>query len=1227
MLQIDGREIRSFQEAGGVGFTAFLDALIRTHACLARINDSEIETNIRTNLPDGGVDTLVRQPDPNDPTGRVRTPTVWQYKATAFRNLESAEELLAGDNVVARIREGFAFRLALADSMPSPTRNERTESLRAICQQINPNSPEPMIVTADDLAAWANRYLGLVLLWFRPTLQNMVLHLDAWRPNVTSPTPTFVRVPMWERVEETLREHLDFSRMPPSVLHTVQGEAGVGKSRLVYQVVSSISGMDGLALYCNDEEASLRVATATANATTPIPAMAVLIADECGPEGRERLRTILQGHAGRVRVIAVDNSGVRPMSPDPELWLDKMPEDSLAQILEVNYTDIPPERRRAYADLARGYPRLAADLCRHDRQILDARGALTAATPPIRDYLRRRLDAEQMQALQALSLMTKIGYGGNVAAELDALCALVGLASTSTRAALRRIHDGPGFVGQTRRYLYVTPEIVAQVGFGFAWQQWARDDPEEFLGRIPEGLLPMFLERVQRSASPEVRRVCGGYFRDWAAHLRADSLADPRTTTRLVVLVDTDPAEYLPRLRRLVEEAPLAALFTITGESLQGQWGPRRALVWLSERFARFPEYYDDSERILARLAAAETEPRIGNNATAIWTQLFRVYLSGAATPFTDRLARLRERLRDPEPGIRALAVDALAALFTSRAIRMAGDPVVGGRIPPAEWLPRTSGEGAECFRAALALVTEAITQGEAKVKAGLLEKIAHHARWFLDHGFLDEIRDLFGRVILPDAQRVALLESVDTFLLYDAPRAPEEAASYLEQVRAWRESLVATDLHSRLLAVVGKARWAASRLRDEEWQGALETLANELISTPGALRAELPWLFGEQARAGEELGVEVGRRDTDAAFFEEIAGTALASPHQGFARGYTRGLMEAHPEHAERVNRWLDQHEADTPLLVAELAIAGGKRTGALERVLRLFDRGALPAHALFPWNFASGAEPLAADQFEELIERLTRAAREGNADALRVGMDALILFVRNDLALLARDRIQRVAWVLVELATESPTLRTHWWGETLKMLAHVDPGRTAHLASRMLLGDVEKQHEAERVLIDLARNYPNEVMEAVGEAILDEKRGWKMHILSFRELVAALPPEVVIAWLDRVGREGARRLARHLPAPHLEGDRPTVPPLTEWVLTKYADDDRLFNAFCAGVHSFQLYSGDIAAQHEAEAREARAFRDHPLARIRQWAELEEREALEDAKRHREEEAEHWLP
>src|SRR5439155_911183 len=104
----------------------------------------------------------------------------------------------------------------------------------------------------------------------------------------------------------------------------------------------------------------------------------------------------------------------------------------------------------------------------------------------------------------------------------------------------------------------------------------------------------------------------------------------------LIRLVETHPSKFLPRLRQLVESAPEALLSE--RQPKLGGWGWRRKVVWACEHLAAFPEYFYDVERILLCLAVNETEKDIGNNASSIWQQLFRIHLSGTSLPFSERI-------------------------------------------------------------------------------------------------------------------------------------------------------------------------------------------------------------------------------------------------------------------------------------------------------------------------------------------------------------------------------------------------------------------------------------------------------------------------------------------------------------------------------------------------------------------------------------------------------------
>ena len=91
MFQISSYDIFTLRTPGGDRFAEFVDALIRTEAYTRGLPLSEISTNLRTNLSDGGVDTEVRQPIPDSQTGWFGGATCWQYKATQFSGISKSE--------------------------------------------------------------------------------------------------------------------------------------------------------------------------------------------------------------------------------------------------------------------------------------------------------------------------------------------------------------------------------------------------------------------------------------------------------------------------------------------------------------------------------------------------------------------------------------------------------------------------------------------------------------------------------------------------------------------------------------------------------------------------------------------------------------------------------------------------------------------------------------------------------------------------------------------------------------------------------------------------------------------------------------------------------------------------------------------------------------------------------------------------------------------------------
>jgi hypothetical protein len=203
--------------------------------------------------------------------------------------------------------------------------------------------------------------------------------------------------------------------------------------------------------------------------------------------------------------------------------------------------------------------------------------------------------------------------------------------------------------------------------------------------------------------------------------------------------------------------------------------------------------------------------------------------------------------------------------------------------------------------------------------------------------------------------------------------------------------------------------------------------------------------------------------------------------------------------------------------------------------------------------------------------------------------------------------DTIVTIRGILARSATVDDGA-AFWWEQTVKRLASLDPQWAADVATRAISGDdFSKQRRASDILGALAVTNPDAVMEIVGAELLDREKGWRWQIGSKREIISALPVDVVMQWLSGAGTEGARRIARHLSYPFVTADGAAhVPDLTERVLSAYGDDKTVFDEFAIGRHNLEVMRGPVSSHYESDAQTARAFLNHPLPVVRRWAEQE---------------------
>jgi hypothetical protein len=117
-----------------------------------------------------------------------------------------------------------------------------------------------------------------------------------------------------------------------------------------------------------------------------------------------------------------------------------------------------------------------------------------------------------------------------------------------------------------------------------------------------------------------------------------------------------------------------------------------------------------------------------------------------------------------------------------------------------------------------------------------------------------------------------------------------------------------------------------------------------------------------------------------------------------------------------------------------------------------------------------------------------------------------------------------------------------------------------------------------------------------------------------------------VVIQWLEKHGLEGARVLARHMPAPFVGSNGPDLNPITRFILEKYGDDERVFSSWVAGMYSGHGFTGSIADYTERRAAMAEPFLNFPIEAVRRWARGQIQFVEENVPKFRLNEEEEWF-
>ncbi|MCC6739344.1 MAG: hypothetical protein IT452_09875 [Planctomycetia bacterium] len=1217
-----GDDLADLKDLSGSRFERLLFDLIVSEARAVGIPVEDVEWDHRVNVGDGGKDIVIRKPHQTQSQLIPKQATWFSAKSgdDGVRTAKFRKELKTHDAVVTHLVSGGAFVWCALRTADEDKKKEFREVAESLGNELGFDPSRVHFCWNEHLKTHLQAHFNVAIRYIE-RIGNLFLSVDRfedWKEK-DARGGKWVEFEARTGIVRKMKVHLE-SGSGPNWMH-ICGLSGVGKTRTVREAVETSKAPQNVG-YCSD---------ATKFFTGCLPyfksqdVWGCLVVDEVPPERLTEMAEAAERHP-KLRLISIGNLP-RQNRKVAESRITVMEELSstdkaVAQVIKSRHPVLPDhvcdeiERFSAH-DLRLALMLAEAQVASGDFKLVEPITLTNAWGRIVRLFGDQLGDPSKFkECFQHLSAFTDVGITESHRKELESVAKYNNVDIRDYDKHIG-IADRCGLGNKLNLFFESIPRVLAV----HAFEQWEfyriRQDLAALFASIPERLARKFLERCQECTGKvreEVMPLLGKYFLTRFGEPDLLRLAELRAAKTFRAWTEMDPAAGLRWLK--------AAVIAATGEKLEyfGAAGAirapedgRREVVFLCEDLSAFPEYFRDCEEILWRLAQVETEKGIGNNSRGVWKEFFKPLLSGTATPFDERFEILLTRLRVASGELQKLALEAVYSCLDTWVTGRGLPRAVGGRLVPQQWQPSSRTQHYEQVFGGLRRFLSWVESLPSGKRVDPIMTVIAHAGELLRLGLQTEVGRIV-RLAFSDAElRDKVVEEITRSVRFHAEFSKarrEEESDASKIMKGWLSEVAPSSPQQKLhhyLTTFETEPFVAN----PEGPQHLEDLAVMVLEDPSVLDsvAELP--EGRSADRLSTLAAKIAEKDDREILWPVVEAWLRAGSHRGFAQGYLFGRRQRRQGDVPEVQKVLDDLVSTHPIDALLSTLNGDVSAKGCDRVLRLLpligERGEGLVDQLFKevwWGTVDGAKSCAllasletvwmASEGEWAWRTAVRAAarlerRPGVPDWDQFGLSRLLTAV-----------LEHPAKI------EERMLAFHWL-QVFQLFAQRKPAEALRLGFEVLTRQDSVPYDVREALFDevtsLARLNPNLVPTIIEKALADQDRQTRLDTFSMWDLLEHVPFEDLKRWLKGAKQDAVLLVARHAPKPSVndEGEQ-VLPAVTEWLLTAYEEDERVFRAFCMGTHVFSWNGGPD--ENLARARRNIApFEKHAIRRVREWA------------------------
>lgn len=1229
-FDVSGKHITALDEHD---FHALLRILLHAEAHANSIPADGIHVGENVRAPDGGEDgSITWQGGPERTAYLPSRLNLFQLKAKEIGLAEAGKEVLTREGKVKeRVSSVLAasghYIMLCTHSYAKVASNNREERIREALRGAGIRIQDRQIQFrgASQIASWASQHPAAAI-WVREQIQ----------PGTTGPFRSWSSWAGRSKHEDTpwvdddricgLRARIREQIAIPQGTLRIVGLSGVGKSRLVIEALRG-RGMEplrDLALCADEGEVDAAALHDVVQTWAETGVRALVIVDRCPPKSHQVLAGAISRSSSRLSLLTIDNELPSGTLEKNVFRLDEANQTVIEALIDKTLPGLPIQDGRRLVRFSSGIPGIAMRLARTWTESLPIAHATDEGF--VNAFVLGRLPHQRELVLKAAMLLGTFGLvelTSGSSGELD-MIAKRGrdLSRKDLRAAVQTLLDR-GVCQRRGNWAVFHPRPVALRLAERQWQEWEESDWDDVLAggrdahlsiRAAKQLSLLDTTRISTEVVTHVCRV-GGPF-EGLEGITAEGHAEI-----LSALGEIDSRAVADQIERSLSDAP--DLSSIKGLT-------RRHLVWALEKIAFRKQTFEVGARLLLRLAVAENEPQIGNNATGQFASLFPVLAGATEADNTMRFAMLDDASGTDDPTQHAIIVEALIAGSETRSsFRFVGAESHGSRPALVEWRPSTRGEMNDYIsRCVTRLARFALRTDQVGVAAR--KGLGDQLRSLVAIGLLGTVETVVHQVASNAIQWKEAMESLGHFLEFDASESDEETIGRVNELIARLEP---KDLESRVRFLVTEMPWdfpCGVRVDYEQGQelqaNAVQELAAEVLEQPRVLKRVFRHISRGQQRMAHVFGEAIASstnspidmlRDIEMVLSEVPADER----NYGLLVGFVAGLNELQPLAVEAFKLRASKRSylaPSVPMICRRLGITSSD----IGLVISSLEAKRLSPGSLMQWAYSGAFSDLPVDTTAPLFDLLLAHSAEGYA----VCVELLGSYPRDEteqldgLAIQVRNLAENLgSWQL----SNSGTMQVYYFEEIMKWMLgkgrNDQNARATALALARALGSVAERFNERFIkplIPKLLSGFPEITWPIIGQQIVsNQTEAWRFqHLLGtlsgqLRKAktapILSLPEDTLFAWCHAHPDRAPTFVAGVVPiltSYDDDADDRSIHPVMKRLLDEFGDSNDMLQSVSSNLFTF-VWSGSLTTYYGLYEEPLGTLLNHHKGPVRRWA------------------------